>query len=81
LDHARTVSGINFAPDFPRQSFGDYGNDAILINFSENWERLTILFFKGQKAGAQTLFQRWIAGALPENTMTDFLPVETKKAG
>jgi hypothetical protein len=76
----KTCTGLNFTPEFPRRAFGDYGNDALLIDFSENWDRLTILFFKGQKAAAQSLFEKWTAGEMPE-TPAAALPLETKKPG
>jgi hypothetical protein len=73
LDKGRTVTGVNFAPEFPRLAFGDYRADALLIEFSETWGRLTIRFFRGMKEAAQNLFQSWQAGEIPETTAADGL--------
>jgi hypothetical protein len=81
LDKGRTVTGLNFAPDNPRRAFGDYGMDALLICFSETWGRITIQFFTGKKEAAQTLFQSWTAGEIPETAAAEALPLEIKKAG
>jgi len=58
LDKNRVVTGFNFTPEFPRLSWGDYRNDAILIEFSDDMTVLTLLFFKGMKEHAYSLFQR-----------------------
>jgi hypothetical protein len=79
-DSARVVTGFDFAPDFPRRAFGDYGGDALLIEFSDDTQRLTIMFFKGQKHAAQALFQSWVAGETAEMA-ADALPLAIKKAG
>jgi hypothetical protein len=81
LDKGRTVTGLNFSPEYPRQAYGDYGSDALLIEFSETGERLTILFFIGRKEAAQALFQSWTAGEIPETAAADALTLQTKKAG
>jgi hypothetical protein len=46
LEKDRMVTGFNFTPQFPRLSYGNFGNDAILIEFSNDWNELTLLFFK-----------------------------------
>ena len=81
LDKGRTVTGINFAPEYPRMAYGDYKTDGLLIEFSDSWERLTIHFFQGKKEAAQNLFQLWTAGEIPEIAAADSLPLEMKKAG
>jgi hypothetical protein len=81
LDRGRTVTGINFVPEYHRRAFGDYAGDGLLIEFSDSWDRLTIWFFRGMKEAAQNLFQRWVAGELPETPAADALPLEIKKAG
>jgi hypothetical protein len=81
LDKGRTVTGLNFAPEYPRQAYGDYKQDGLLIRFSDTGERLTILFFADMKEAAQNLFQLWAVGELSEIPAADTLPLETKKAG
>jgi hypothetical protein len=81
LDKGRTVTGLNFSPEYPRRACGDYRADGLLITFSETWQRLTILFFRGMKEAAQSLFQLWTEGEIPETTAAETLPLQTKKAG
>jgi hypothetical protein len=82
LDKGRTVTGLNFTPEHPHLAFGDYGTDGLLIEFSDARERLTIMFFRGEKEATQNLFQAWTAGYLVTQTAaTDTLSLETKKAG
>jgi hypothetical protein len=81
LEKARMVTGLNFDAATPRRAFGDYGADALLIAFSDDWQRLTILFFNGQKEAAQSIFQSWIAGDIPEIAAAAAPRLETKKAG
>jgi hypothetical protein len=69
---ARTVTGLNFTPEHPRRAFGDYGADALLIEFSQDWKRLAIMFFKDMRETSQSLFQSWAAG---------IQPLRIKKAG
>jgi len=73
LDKNRVVTGLNFIPEFPCLSWGDYLNDAILIEFSEDWTQLILLFFKGMKKYSYLLFQRGIAGELDEMAEADSL--------
>ncbi len=80
LDKARMVTGLNFTPEFPRKAYGDYKADGLLIEFSKDWKHLTMYFFQGMKCNAANLFQRWVAGELPETAVADALPLETKKA-
>lgn len=77
----RTFTGLNFSTENPRKAYGDYGNDALLVEFSENRETLTVLFFRGMKESARSLFQSWTAGRLAETAAADALPLDMKKAG
>jgi hypothetical protein len=63
-DKAR-ISGYNLTPENPHRAFGDYGNDALLIEFSKDGKELTLYFFKDMKAAAKSLFEAWTAGTLP----------------
>ena len=69
----RTFTGLNFALEHPRMAYGDFNGDAMLMEFSDTWESLTVVFFRGMKDGAQGLFQKWVAGELPETTSADAL--------
>lgn len=80
LDKGRTVTGVNFAPETPDRTWGDYVADALLIDFSDSGKRITIYFFKDMKEESQSLFHKWVEGELPELAAADFLPLE-KKAG
>jgi len=75
LDKNRVVTGLNFIPEFPCLSWGDYLNDAILIEFSEDWTQLTLLFFKGMKNHAYFLFQKGTTGELEEMVEDEILPL------
>ncbi|GBR76095.1 hypothetical protein NO2_0703 [Candidatus Termititenax persephonae] len=58
------ITGLNFLPENPYKSFGDFKDYAVLAEFSEDMERLTLYFFRDQKNTAETLFQKWLAGEL-----------------
>jgi len=82
LDNSRTVTGLNFAPEYPLKAFGDYRGDALLIEFSDSRDYIKIMFYKGMAAVAQSLFQKWVTMGLPETTEADSLPLDLlKKAG
>jgi hypothetical protein len=75
LEKNRMVTGLNFTPEFPQLSWGDYRNDAILVEFSVDWTELTLMFFKDMKNQAYSLFERGIAGELVEISECDILPL------
>ncbi len=75
LEKNRMVTGFNFTQEFPRLSYGDYGNDAILIEFSNDWNELTILFFKDMKRQSYSIFERGIAGEITEIAECNILPL------
>jgi len=56
------ISGFNFYLDFPGRSYGDYCGDALLIEFSPDWEKFTIWIFKNARVYAAALFNWWTAG-------------------
>jgi hypothetical protein len=75
LEKARTVTGLNFTLENPRRAYGDFGTDGLLIEFSDTWDTLKILFFRGQKETAQSLFQKWLAGEVSETLEADTMPL------
>jgi hypothetical protein len=40
-----------------QRAYGTYGDDAMLMEISENWDRLTILFYEGQGRYASNLLR------------------------
>ena len=65
LEEGLTVTEVIFTPELPRQSYGAYkthGNEyGLLIEFSKNFERLTIWFFSEKQEAVYNLFQKWRA--------------------
>jgi hypothetical protein len=59
----------------PTKAWGDFGNDAILIELSPDRQTLTLFFVKDMKAVAHSLFERWTAGELSETVEADALPL------
>jgi hypothetical protein len=51
-----------------RRAYGQYNDDAILIEFSEDWNTLTILFYENMGRYSENLFTVWNYGLL-ENTV------------
>ena len=66
LEEYGLVTDVFFTPELPRQSYGAYKTYGqkygLLIEFSENFERLTIWFFSEKQEAVYTLFQKWRAG-------------------
>ena len=64
------ISGVNFPPQFCGKTYGDTrspyltGNDALLIELSQDTQHLTIAVFKGMAAQVRPLFEKWVAGQL-----------------
>ncbi|MDR2941209.1 MAG: hypothetical protein LBV17_01265 [Treponema sp.] len=56
--------GLNFFPDFPCKTYGVFMDDALLIQFSDDWNKITIYYFKDERSMAYTLFKEWISGKL-----------------
>jgi hypothetical protein len=77
----RRISGFNLTPENPHRAFGDYGNDALLIEFSKDEKELELYFFKDMKTAAQTIFEKWIAGEVPETVEADALPFPIPETG
>jgi len=71
LAGSKRVTGLIFMPEYPQKTYGTFKEYALLIDFSENFERLTIWFFKGLQEAAPVLFQRWQAGLIAEVVKTD----------
>jgi hypothetical protein len=75
LEGNRMVTGFTFVPEFPRIAWGDYANDAILIEFSDDWTVLTLYFFRGMKGQSRSLFERRISGEEVETVDSNILPI------
>ena len=84
IDKGQTVTGVNFYPATPGKTYGDFGNDALLIEIGDGGKHLTIWFFKDRKAAAETLYGKWTSGELPDVASVDVAPlpgVDVKKSG
>jgi len=79
------ITGFNLTPEFPNRAYGDGciygdgGNDALLIEFRENMDELTIWLFEGQKMYAKALFEKWTSGELVLSVRDNVLPVKSLK--
>jgi len=71
LENNRMLTSFNFQSKFPRRAWGDYRNYAILINFNEDWTKLTLLFFKEYGKDSHLIFLNGIAGKLDEMIVAD----------
>ena len=75
LDGGRIVTGLNFTPEFPGRSCGDFNGDGLLVEFSDSGNHLTVWFFEGMANQKQSLFQKWISGEILEVAAGDSLPL------
>lgn len=74
LEKDKGYIGLNFLPGFPCKTFGVFRNDALLTQFSDDWEKMTIYYFKDKGKIAHSLFKEWTSGklemTLEENGLT-----------
>ena len=72
------LTGVNFPLAYPNKSVGDTHsigrNDAILFDFSENRQTLTLYIFENLADSKNALFERWTAGSL--SLTVDAVPVQ-----
>jgi len=73
--HERLISGLKFIPEFPNQAYGVYKDEALLIQLSEDKNKMTIWVFKGKGETSYSLFKEWVYGALTLTVETDDLPL------
>jgi len=59
--------------------YGDDSEDALLIEFRENMDELTIWLFEGQKMYAKALFEKWTSGELVLSVRDNVSPVKSRK--
>ena len=78
LARSRIVTELYFLPEFPQQAYGAYKNYGLLIKFSKDFDKLVIWFFKDKQEAAPVLFQKLIAGEIPEVTKTETVKVKYK---
>jgi hypothetical protein len=78
LAKSQIITKLIFLPNYPRQTYGTYKNYALLIEFTEDFNQLTIMFFKGLQEAAPLLFQKKQAGQIPEITKSDKLKLRYK---
>jgi hypothetical protein len=64
LEKNRMCTGFRFLIGNKAIAYGDYGDDALLIEFSDDWTKLTIWFFEGKKNKAYFLFEDWTDGKM-----------------
>ena len=74
-EHERFCTGVKFFPDFPHKTYGAYKGDALLIQFSEDWKKITIWVFKGKGEISYSLFKEWAYGDLTISVETDDFPM------
>jgi hypothetical protein len=70
------VTGFSFLPEYPRQSYGAYKEYGLFIEFSEDFSKLAIWFFKGLQEAVPILFQKKLTGGIPEITKTEALKLK-----
>ncbi|MCL1927961.1 MAG: hypothetical protein FWG07_04095 [Treponema sp.] len=63
-------------PEYPRQSYGTYKDYGVLIEFSEDFDELAIWFFQDLSEAVPILFQRRLAGKIPEITKTEMIKLK-----
>jgi hypothetical protein len=73
LAGSKIITGLIFMPEYPQKTYGAFKEYALLIDLSENSDRLAIWFFKGLQEAAPILFQRWQAGQIAEIAKTDMI--------
>ena len=73
--HEKLCTGLKFLPEFPHKTFGAYNGDALLIQFSEDWKKMTIWVFKGKGEISYSLFKEWVYGDLTITVETNDLPM------
>jgi len=74
-EYERLCTGVKFLPEFSQKAFGTYKGYALLIQFSEDWEKMTIWGFKGKGRISYSLFKEWVYGDLPITVDPDDLPL------
>jgi hypothetical protein len=70
------VTKLIFLPEYPQQSYGAYNEYGLLIEFSDNFDKLAIWFFKGLQEAAPILFQRRQAREIPEITRNETIKLK-----
>jgi len=76
LARNRIITRLIFLPEYPRQSYGTYKEYGMLIEFSEDFNQLSISFFKGLQEAVPILFQRKLAGKIPEIVKTEVVKLK-----
>ena len=71
LAKGQIVARFIFMTEYPCQSYGTYKDYALLIEFSKDFDKLAVWFFKGQQEAAPILFQKRQAGEIPEIVKTE----------
>jgi hypothetical protein len=73
---------INYLPAFPHPCYGDFREDALLVQFREESHNFNlpektwanIWFFKGKKQQSEILYHQWLAGKLVlEDEITKYI--------
>jgi len=74
-ENERLCTGVKFFPEFPHKTYGTYKGDALLIQFSEDWKKITIWVFTGKGEISYSLFKEWVYGDLTITVETPDLPI------
>jgi hypothetical protein len=74
-ENEQLITGLKFSLEFPHKTYGVYKNDALLIQFSEDWNKMTIWVFEGKGEMSYSLFQEWVTEDLTITVETDDLPL------
>jgi hypothetical protein len=72
----KMITRLIFLPEYPQQSYGTYKEYGLLIEFSNDFDKLAIWFFKGLQEATPILFQKKQAGQIPEITKTEMLKLK-----
>ncbi len=74
----RNITGLTFGLKHPNKAWGDFGNDCILLEFSDNGQSMTLYFIKGHQNTQKGDIQEWLDGELLEAIDSELLPLNKK---
>ncbi|GMO27580.1 MAG: hypothetical protein Ta2B_08260 [Termitinemataceae bacterium] len=78
-------TGLHFGTTTPDKAWGDTandlmkGNDAVLVQFTDNRQVITIYLFKDMKDAVLDLFNKWVNGEICLTVENDIVPLNEGK--
>jgi len=63
---ARMYTGFNFDPGHPRRVYGDFNGDALLIEFSQGWDCITVCSSGAGRVRPRACSARGFRGRFPK---------------